>query len=330
MKNVFITGGAGFIGSHCAIALIENGYKPIIIDNFSNSRKSIIKNLETITKKKIIFYKVDLKNKKKLKSIFNKHKCYCVIHCAGFKSVEESIKQPITYFNNNIHSTLTLLDCMQEGNINKLIFSSSATVYDFNEKLPLKENSKTGNTQNPYGTSKYIIEQILSEFSKYNEKWAIRIARYFNPISNHPSGLISENSKKIPDNLFPYIVGVAKKKLYNLKIFGNNYPTKDGTCIRDYIHVMDLAYAHLALLKKSKLQKGLKIYNFGTGKGTSVLEAVRIFEKITGITIPLKFVNRRKGDIAMSYCDAKKANKELNWKTRYNLNQAIEHLKKTI
>ena len=330
MKTIFITGGAGFIGSHCVISLAENGYKPIILDNFSNSYRGIIKKLEAITQKKITFYNVDLRDKKKLRSIFEIHNCYCVIHCASFKSPIESVEKPLSYFNHNITTTLSLLECMQEKKIFKLIFSSSAAIYDPKQSLPLKEVSKIGNTTNPYATSKYIIEQILADLSKFNHKWSIRIARYFNPIGNHSSGLINENPKSISDNLIPYIVKVAQKKMSFLKIFGKNYPTKDGTCIRDYIHVMDLANGHVAMLKKNRLKKGLKIYNFGTGIGLSVLEVIRIFEKQTGITIPFKFVKRRKGDIAVSYCSPKKVFKELNWKTHYNFNKAMIDLKKTI
>lgn len=327
MKNVFITGGAGYIGSHCAVSLLNNGYNPIIIDNFSNSYQNVIKKLEIITNKKITFYKVDLRDKKKLKSIFNKHHCYAVIHCAGFKAVEESIEKPISYFDNNIGSTLSLLECMQENNVLKIIFSSSAIVYNDTQLLPLKEISNTGNIKNPYGTTKYIIEKILMDLAKSDNKWSIRIARYFNPISNHSSGLIKENPKGIPSNLIPYIIKVAQKKLPILKVFGKNYKTKDGTCIRDYVHVMDLADGHIAMIKDSRMQKGLKVYNFGTGKGSSVLEVIKAFEKQTGIFIPFKFTKRRKGDVAASFCNPKKALKELNWKTRYTLNQAFMDIK---
>jgi len=330
LKNIFITGGAGFIGSHCAIALVESGYNPIIIDNFSKSHESIIKKIELITNKKISFYKVDLKNKKKIKKIFNKHKCYYVIHCAGLKSVKESIEKPTYYLDNNIKSTLSLLEAMFEEKIFKLIFSSSATLYESSQPLPLKETSKINFNRNPYGKSKYIIEQILEELSKSDKRWTIRIARYFNPISNHESGIIKENSKNNPDNLIPTLVKVAQNKLPYLKIFGKDYKTKDGTCVRDYIHVMDLAYGHVALLKKNSLNKGLKTYNFGTGKGSSVLDVIDKFEKVTKIKIPIKFVGRRKGDTAISYCTAKKAFNELNWKSKYSLKKAIIDLKKII
>ena len=330
MKNVFITGGAGYIGSHCAISLVKNGYNPIILDNFSNSPSSVIKNLEIITGKKITFYDIDIRDKKKLISIFKKNSCYAVIHCAGLKSVAESIQRPIDYFDNNIGSTLSLLECMKNSNVFKLIFSSSATVYDDNQLLPLKETDKTGNIKNPYGNTKYIIERILMDLAKSDYRWSIRIARYFNPISNHSSGLIKENPKGIPNNLIPCIIKVAQKKLPILKVFGKNYKTKDGTGVRDYIHVMDLAEGHVAMIKRNRLKKGLKIYNFGTGKGSSVLEVIRSFEKHTGIHISCKFTKRRTGDVAESFCSANKAIKELNWKYRYDLKQAMIDIKKIL
>jgi len=330
LKNVFITGGAGYIGSHCAISLIKNGYSPIILDNFSNSHQSLIKRLEKITKKKITFYNIDIRDKKKLRLIFKKHRCYSVIHCAGFKAVGESVEKPLSYFDNNIGSTLALLECMLESKVFKIIFSSSATVYDDKQKLPLKENSKIGKTKNPYGTSKYIIERILKDLSKSDIRWSIRIARYFNPISNHSSGLIKETPKGVPTNLVPYIIKVAQKKLPLLKVFGKNYKTKDGTAIRDYIHVMDLANGHVDMIKKNRMDKGLKIYNFGTGKGSSVLEVVEIFEKQTGISIPYKFTKKRKGDASVTICSPNKALKEINWKNKYDLKQAMMDIKKIL
>lgn len=328
MKNIFITGGAGYIGSHCAISLSKANYNPIILDNFSNSHLSVIKKIEKITGKKITFYKVNLLNKKKLKSIFEKNSCYAVIHCAGFKSVEESTNKPIDYFNNNIGSTLSLLDCMRKSGVFKIIFSSSATVYNEHQPLPFKENSKVGQTKNPYGNSKYIIERILIDLSKFDERWSVRIARYFNPISYHMTGKIKEEQKGIPSNLLPHILNVAQKKLPMLKIFGKNYKTKDGTAERDYIHIMDLANGHVEMLKNNILQKGLKIYNFGTGRPTSVLEIIEAFEKITGITIPFKYSKPRKGDIPRSFCSPKKALKELKWKSKFDINQSMKHAKK--
>ncbi len=327
-KNIFISGGAGYIGSHCVISLVKNGYNPIILDNFSNSNKSVIKSLQNILGIKIKYYDVDLKDKKKLRSIFKKHSCFSVIHCAGFKSVDQSINKPISYFDNNIGSTLSLLECMEERGVFKLIFSSSANLYNEDQPMPLKETAKIGNTRNPYGNSKYITERILIDLAKHDSRWRISIARYFNPIGSHASGLLQEFTEDIPSNLMPYLVKVAQKKLPYLKVFGKNYNTKDGTCLRDYIHVTDLANGHIALLKNNRSKKNLNIYNFGTGKGSSVLEVIKTFEKQNKISIPYRFTKRRKGDAAVSYCDPKKALKELNWKAKFNLNQAIKNILK--
>ena len=327
MKNIIVTGGAGYIGSHCVISLIENGFNPIILDNFSNSNPNIIKKLENITKKKIIFFKVDLRNKKKLKLIFKKYDFQAVIHCAGFKAVKESIERPIDYFDNNISSTLSLLECMQDKKIFKIIFSSSATVYDQDQSSPLKETSKVGKTINPYGTSKYITERILMDISKFDSRWSIVILRYFNPIGNHFSNLIADSPKGTPANLFPNIISVAKKKSPYLKVYGKNYNTKDGTCIRDYIHVLDLAKGHIYALKKNMPKKGMEIFNLGSGKGSTVLELVRTFEMQTGIKIPIKYIKRRKGDAPISFCNPNKAFKKLSWKINYNFNQSFMQLK---
>ena len=329
-RKILVSGGAGYIGSHCVISLIEKGFKPIIIDNFSNSYPDVIKKIELITKKKVIFYNLDLKDKKKLNKVFKKYDFYSVIHCAGYKSVLESIEKPMNYFDNNIGSTLSLLERMRENGVFKIIFSSSATVYNDGHSLFLKENGGIGKTKNPYGSTKYIIERILMDLANYDNRWCIRIARYFNPISNHPSGLIKENPKGIPNNLIPFIVKVAQKKIPELSVFGKNYKTKDGTCIRDYIHVMDLANGHISILKKNIIKKGLKIYNFGTGKGSSVLEVIKAFEKQTGKKVPYKFVKRRKGDVTSSICSPKKAIKELKWKAKFNLNQSMMDISKII
>lgn len=329
-KNILVTGGAGYIGSHCVISLVKNGYNPIIIDNFSNSHPSVILSLETLLKRKIKLYKIDIKKKQQLSLIFKKHKCYAVIHCAGFKAVGESVEKPIFYFENNIISTLTLLDCMLSNKVFKIIFSSSATVYNDNQISPLKETNKTGDTKNPYATSKYIVERILADLAKSDKRWAIRIARYFNPIGNHSSAMIKENPKGIPNNLIPYIVKVAQKKLPFLNIFGRNYKTKDGTGVRDYIHVMDLADGHVSMIKNNRLKKGLEIYNFGTGKGSTVFEVVKKFENQTGISINYKIQKRRRGDVAISFCNPKKALKQLKWKNKFNLDQTMTDIKKTI
>ncbi len=330
MKKVFVTGGAGYIGSHCVISLVKHNFTPIILDNFSNSKKSVIKKLESILGKKIIFYNLDLRDKKKLNLIFKKHKCYTVIHCAGFKSIGESIEKTISYFDNNIGSTLSLLECMKENHVFKIIFSSSAAVYNNPQPLPLKESAKIGKFKNPYANTKYIIERILTDLEKYDNRWSVRIARYFNPISNHSSGLIRENPKTIQNNLVPIIIKVAQKKISSVKIYGKNYKTKDGTGIRDYIHVMDLAEGHVAMIKKNRLKKGLKIYNFGTGKGSTVLEVIDAFKKETGIDISFEFTKRRIVDVEASYCSPKKALKELKWKSKFNLNQCMKDINKIL
>lgn len=331
-KKVCITGGAGYVGSHCAVKLIENGYDLIILDNFSNSSFSVIKKIEKLTKKKIIFYKVDLKDKVKMKYIFRKYEFNTVIHCAGYKSVSDSVKNPISYFDNNIQSTISLLEVMNEKKKPRLIFSSSASVYKDRQKLPWKETSKVGNNSNPYAVSKYIIEEILINFSRFEPRWKIGIARYFNPISNHSSGLLNDNfnKKKIPTNLLPSIVNVAKKKNKNLKIFGDNYNTRDGTCIRDYIHVMDLAEGHIAILKNIEKIKSAEIFNLGTGYGHTVLEVVKKFEKIVGIKIPIKIVKRRQGDVPISFCSPKKALNKLSWKAKYTIDQSIIDIKSVL
>lgn len=326
MKYVLVTGGAGYIGSHCVISLIENGFHPIVLDNFSNSHSNIIRNLEFITKKKIIFYKVDIRNKIKLNLIFKKYKIFSVIHCAGFKSVQESIEKPIKYFENNIHSTLSLIDIMNKNKVYKLIFSSSATVYNQDQPLPWKENYKVGDVTNPYGMSKYLIENILKDVAVSHKNWKIVIARYFNPISNHSSGLIFENPKGKPNNLLPFIIKVSQGKLPYLNVYGRNYPTRDGTCIRDYIHVMDLAEGHVRLLKIFKKINHYDIFNFGTGKGFTVLEIINSFKKVTGINVPVRYTGRRKGDLAEFYCCPQKAKRILKWKSKRNLDISMQDI----
>ena len=323
MKKIMITGGAGYIGSHCFLSLVKSGFKPIIVDNFSNSNLNRIKELQTIIKNKIIFYNFDLRDKAHLKSVFRKHNFYAVIHCAAFKSVQESLEIPISYFDNNIISTLSLIQCMQEKKIFKLIFSSSASVYNSDENFVFKESCNTGKTSSSYGTSKYIIERILMDIVQSDPRWIIYIARYFNPIGNHSTGLIADEPKSIMNNLLPNIIKVAQKKLPYLKVFGKNYSTRDGTCIRDYIHVTDLAEGHIAMLKDKKLKNGLEIYNFGSGKGFTVLEVVQAFQNQTGISIPIKFVEKRKGDPSILICCTKKTLKKLSWKVDRDLRRAM-------
>ena len=330
MEDVLVTGGAGYIGSHCVLSLLKSGYNPIVIDSLINSKRSVIHRLSTISNKKIKFYKIDLIDKINLRKIFKKHNFKYVIHFAGLKSVRESLKKPNFYYRNNILSTLNLLECMNEKKIYNLIFSSSACVYSSDQKIPFTEKSLTYNINTTYGKSKYFIEEILKDISLSNPKWKIGIARYFNVVGNHPSGLIYDDPKNHPENLMPYINMVIKKKFPYLKVFGDNYATKDGTCIRDYIHVMDLAEGHIQLLKKLRKLSNIEIFNFGTGKPISVLEIIRAFEKVCEVKLPYKIVRRRAGDVPVSFCNPKKAEKLLSWKAKHNLVKIMLDIKKTL
>jgi UDP-glucose 4-epimerase len=321
MKTILVTGGLGYIGSHTVVQLLENDYKVIVIDNLSNSSSEVITKIKKITSKLFITIIGDIQNENLLTSIFKEHNIDFVIHFAGLKSVSESVKNPIEYYTNNISGTLTLISIMKKYNVNKLIFSSSATVYGGEINLPLSETLITGkNILSPYGKSKFIIEEMLKDLSD----WNIVILRYFNPIGCHASGEIGENPKGIPNNLFPYILKVASGELSELNIFGNDYPTKDGTPIRDYIHVEDLANAHISSIKKLQ-DKGVYIYNVGTGIGYSVLEVVNTFQKINSVKIPLKFVERRKGDSVEIFANCKKIKEELGWKPKYTLEDMCRH-----
>lgn len=315
MKNIFVTGCCGYIGSHTCVELINNGYNIIGLDNFSNSKPEVLDSIEKITGKRITFYEGDMLDKKILDKIFKENKIDAVIDFAAYKSVGESTQKPIAYYINNVSSVLTLISAMGENNVKTLIFSSSATVYGIPEYVPITEESKIGGTTNPYGTSKLFVEQILNDLYASDSNWNICIFRYFNPVGAHPSGLIGEEPNGVPANLMPYIAKVATKELECLNIFGDDYDTKDGTGVRDYIHITDLAIAHISGLKKlEKSQKGLYIYNLGTGVGYSVLELVHAFEKVNNIKINYKITTRRAGDIAECYADSSKAEKELNWK----------------
>lgn len=323
MEYILITGGFGFIGSHTICELKD--YNIIVIDNFSNSNEDIVLKIEKIIQKKIKYFKFDINNYTKLKEVFNNYNIKSVIHFAAFKSVSESITNPIKYYKNNINGLINLLNIMEQYNCHELIFSSSATVYG-KSKSPLNEESYIGNgITNPYGNSKYIAEIILKDFSKIKNNKIISL-RYFNPIGCHQSGLIGEKSSGIPSNIMPYLLNVSLQNNNNkflnenynyLKIFGNNYNTKDGTCIRDYIHVVDLANAHLKALES--LKDGYNYYNIGTGKGTSVLELINTFENVNNIKIPYEIVEKRKGDIDQVYCSINKANIELKWYPKYNI-----------
>ena len=312
---ILVTGGLGYIGSHTVVELLNSNYDVVIIDNLSNSKVDVLKKLEEITKKNIKFYQDDVCNKEALRRVFKENDIDAVIHFAGYKAVGESVAKPLMYYRNNIDSTLSLLEVMTENKCFNLIFSSSATVYGNPKALPIKEDFPL-HTTNPYGTTKLFIEYILNDLYISDNKWNITILRYFNPIGAHSSGLIGENPNGIPNNLMPYIVKVANHELDCLQVFGNDYNTIDGTGVRDYIHVVDLAHGHVLALNN---MKGLNIYNLGTGHGTSVLELVETFEKVNGIEVKKKIVDRRPGDIDACYASCDKAFKELGFKAQYNI-----------
>ncbi len=316
--KILITGGCGYIGSHTVVELLQDNYEVVIIDNLSNSLKEVLTSIETITKKKPIFYEGDVADFSLLRKIFGEHSFDAVIHFAGYKAVGESVQKPLMYYENNLESTLHLCKVMSEFGCKRLVFSSSATVYGNPKKLPLTEDTPLSTT-NPYGTTKLMIENILRDVSASDSEWSIALLRYFNPIGAHDSGLIGENPKGIPNNLMPYIIKVAIGELPQLNIFGNDYDTKDGTGVRDYIHVVDLARGHISALKKIMHSKGIDAYNLGTGKGYSVLELVQTFEKVNHISIPYKIGPRRAGDIAECYADCSYAKKQLGWEAEKNL-----------
>ena len=315
--KILVTGGLGFIGSHTCVELAAQNHEVIIVDNLYNSKEEVIEKLEKITGKKLKLYKYDLLEKEKLEEIFKENKIDAVIHFAGYKAVGESVKKPLMYYSNNLGSTINLLDVMQKYNVKKLVFSSSATVYGDPGNPKYVEEMGRGETTNPYGTTKAMIEKILEDLYASDNSWDISILRYFNPVGAHSSGLIGEEPNGIPNNLMPYVMKVAAGKLEVLSIFGNDYPTKDGTGVRDFIHVVDLAKGHSCALDKMK--KGLNIYNLGSGKGVSVMELVTTFEKVNGIKVNYKIVERRPGDLPEYYADPSKALKELGWKTEKTL-----------
>ena len=311
---ILLPGGAGYIGSHTAVELLKAGKEIIIIDNFSNSKPEVLDKIKQITGKEFKFYELDYLDREKLEKVFEENKIEAVLNFAGYKAVGESVQKPIEYYTNNISGCLVLLDVMRKYGVKKFIFSSSATVYGDPKKVPITEESKTGGTTNPYGTTKLFIEQILKDIYVSDNTWDICILRYFNPVGAHESGLIGEEPKGIPNNLMPYVVRVASGQLKELSVFGNDYNTPDGTGVRDYIHVVDLAKGHVAALEKlDKEQIGMYIYNLGTGTGYSVLDMVKAFEKSTGKKVPYKIAPRRQGDIATCYAEPKKAKEELGW-----------------
>lgn len=321
--EILVTGGAGYIGSHTVVELLKARHDVVVIDNLSNSSEESLKRVEQITGKPVTFVKLDVADKPALQKVFDEHTIDAVMHFAGLKAVGESVAKPLEYYRNNIDSTLTLCELMQEKGVKKLIFSSSATVYGTPEELPLKETSRVGvGITNPYGQTKFMIEQILADLAASDASWQITSLRYFNPIGAHESGLIGEDPNGIPNNLLPYISQVAVGKLEKLRIYGNDYDTPDGTGVRDYIHVVDLAKGHVAALEHLGTSSNMAVYNLGTGKGASVLEAIRAFETAAGRQIPYEVVARRPGDVAASYADANKAAQELGWQAEKSLQDA--------
>ena len=318
--HILVTGGAGYIGSHTCVELLNNNHTVIVADNLCNSKAETIDRIKQITGRDVIFYKVDVTDKKAVDSIFSTHSIDGVIHFAGLKAVGESVENPLQYYYNNTVSTMVLAKACLKYGVNKFVFSSSATVYGEN-KVPFVETMALLPATNPYGETKAISERILTDTAKANPKFSVSLLRYFNPIGAHESGLIGEAPRGIPNNLMPYITQVAKGKLKKLKIFGNDYPTIDGTGVRDYIHVVDLAEGHVAAIEK--LTEGVHIYNLGTGQGTSVLQLVHAFEEVNGIKVPYEIVGRRPGDIAECYADASKAERELGWKAKRGIKEMV-------
>ena len=312
--SILLTGGAGFIGSHTAVELIKTGYDVVIADDLSNSEASVIDRIEEITGRRPVFFQADVSDKAALEKIFRDQDIETAIHFAGFKAVGESVEKPLEYYRNNLGTTLTLLEVMKEYGCRRIIFSSSATVYSLSEEVPFTEECRPLGCINPYGWTKYMTEQILRDAAAADPEMSVVLLRYFNPIGAHESGLIGEKPSGVPNNLMPYITQVAQGIRDKLNVFGDDYPTPDGTGVRDYIHVVDLAKGHIAALEYSRANTGCEVFNLGTGQGCSVLELVRAFEKVNGISIPYEIVGRRAGDAAVSYADTSKAETVLGWK----------------
>ena len=319
MKNILVTGGCGYIGSHTVVELLNLDYNVVIIDNLSNSKKIVLDRIEKITSKRPKFYLGDIRNDSDLDKVFNENKIDCVINFAGLKAVGESVEKPLEYYDNNIYGAVKLLESMRKHNVFNFIFSSSATVYGDPKSVPVDETFPTGGTTNPYGTTKLFIERILMDLANADKRFNIAILRYFNPIGAHPSGLIGEDPNGIPNNLAPYITQVMVGKREMLNVFGNDYDTKDGTCIRDYIHVCDLAYGHVLAIKKLEENPGVVIYNLGTGTGSTVFDVLHAFEHAYGKPIPYRIVGRRAGDVRANYTKVEKAYNEIGFKAKYDI-----------
>ena len=321
---ILVTGGAGFIGSHTCVELISAGYDVVVLDNLANSSKESLKRVEAIVGKPVKFYEGDILDRVILQKVFDENKIDSCIHFAGLKAVGESVAKPWEYYNNNITGTLTLVDVMRNNGCKNIIFSSSATVYGNPAQIPITEECPKGTCTNPYGWTKSMLEQVLTDIQKADPEWNVVLLRYFNPIGAHKSGTMGENPNGIPNNLMPYITQVAVGKLQELGVFGDDYDTPDGTGVRDYIHVVDLALGHVAALKKIEEKAGLSIYNLGTGVGYSVLDIVKNFEEANGVKIPYSIKPRRAGDIATCYSDATKAKNELGWEAKYGIKEMCE------
>lgn len=319
--NILVTGGAGYIGSHTLIELYNVGHTAVVVDNLSNSSKESLKRVARIIGVEIPFYQVDIRDKSGLEQVLEKHQCDACIHFAGLKAVGESVSKPLEYYENNINGTLVLVDVLRRYNCKNIIFSSSATVYGTPAIIPITEDCPKGECTNPYGWTKSMLEQVLTDMQKADNSWNVVLLRYFNPIGAHKSGLIGENPNGIPNNLMPYITQVAVGKRDELGVFGNDYDTHDGTGVRDYIHVVDLARGHVKALQAIQNGCGLGLYNLGTGQGYSVLDVVKAFEKVNGVKVPYKIMPRRPGDIATCYSNPEKAFRELGWKAEFGIEE---------
>ena len=317
--NVLVTGGAGYIGSHTFVELLESGHEVVVVDNLCNSNSKSLERVEALTGKRVKFYLGDVRDEALLRRIFAENEISSVIHFAGLKAVGESVAQPWRYYDNNLNSTLVLTKVMTDVGVKNIIFSSSATVYSGDNEMPLRETSRTGGCTNPYGWTKYMTEQILSGMAHADPEWSVVLLRYFNPIGAHESGMIGEDPRGIPNNLMPYITQVAVGRREKLSVFGNDYDTPDGTGVRDYIHVVDLAKGHVAAVKYAGSHTGCEVFNLGTGVGYSVLDMVRTFQEVNGVPIPYQIVDRRPGDLPVCYADPSKSAEKLGWKAEKNL-----------
>ncbi len=319
--KILVTGGAGFIGSHTCVELLEAGYEVVVVDNLCNANEESIDRIREITKKDLTFYPVDIRDRDALRTVYSEHDISAVVHFAGLKAVGESVMKPLEYYDNNVYGTIVLCQAMAEAGCKTMVFSSSATVYGFKNPIPYKEDFPTGDTSNPYGSTKAMVERVLTDVCASDPDWSVMLLRYFNPIGAHESGLIGENPNGIPNNLLPYVAQVAVGKLPCLNVFGNDYDTVDGTGVRDYIHVVDLALGHLKALDYTAHHKGVEAVNLGTGKGTSVLQIVNAYSKASGRAIPVQYAPRRAGDLAEYYGDTEKAKSLLGWEAARGIDE---------